>query len=229
MTFSTGALKTHFIIQTIVPLPFLVNLDKRSLKKNRLNSINFVYLLFSEISVIFVVLPIKLNWVSIRLVHLAWLVVHWTSYTLCNVDEFIVYGLFTFSILFYLHVCVVFQAESNSIMTLLNSTCQLYSQLQHHRLKKIKLAEALPERISIKPIFAYCLAIAFVISVLTFAEAPFTFSYPQLNLVFWSNWIIKALSALWYGLITAYSVVSVLAVLLATIIFCEHNKTYAKI
>lgn len=218
MSLSTGAFHVLFIIQKFVPLPFLADIKRQRLIKNqfKLNPHHYLYKIFSEITILFVMLPIALFRIS-------WLIIHWKSYTTFNIDEFIVYGILTCVILIYLPACIVFHTDSSWIIAVINNLCEIGLQLQQdERNKSKKILRYFLGVKTIKPVFAYCLAIPVLCLALAFAAAALSFSYLPINLVFGQHPVVKIVSAILYGSLTAYGGFSCFTTFLLFMIFFEH-------
>ncbi len=159
MSLSTGAFQVLFIIQHFVPLRFLVNIKTQRFKKNPLyqNHYSLCYRIISEFSLLFALLPFAV-------VRIAWLIFRWKSYTVNNVDELIIYGAITFSIQIYLPVSVLFHTATNFIIKTGNNACQIGVQDGEKVLNDFReFLGALFQDRSIKPLFAYGLALPFIL------------------------------------------------------------------
>src|SRR5258705_391253 len=115
MLLSKGCFQVLFILQKFMPIPFAVNDEKNRFEKRKLTikSWKIICQLVSEIPTLFVLFPIALF-------RMLWLILHWKSYTIHNVDEFVIFGIVTCSIVNYIPVFVLFHSEPNLIIGTLN-------------------------------------------------------------------------------------------------------------
>lgn len=212
MLLSTVAFQVLFLIQKLVPLPFLADTKHQRLVKNPFNVKQrfYQYKLFSEFIVLFLLFPITLF-------RIGWQISNWKSYTISNLDELMIYSIIICFTLIYLPVCILFHTESKNIIEISNNCCQLTLIDQNSPKNN---TEALFKKF--KPILAYCIFVPFTLIVLACSAASFAFSFLPFNLVLGQSLVAKVVASLLYGIMAKYGGLSVLATLLLSTIWFEH-------